>query len=100
TQVDDLPVWSVVCFRIQRRHQGRGLTRMLLSAALEYAEERGAPALQGYPVDVPAGARSHPTSSYPGIAAVFEQAGFERVSPTRSTSGGVPRVLVRRSLPR
>src|SRR4030042_6556452 len=40
--VDDLPVWSVVCFFVARNHRRQGLTVALLKAAVAYARSRGA----------------------------------------------------------
>src|SRR5689334_21187300 len=36
-KLDDVPVWSIVCFVVSRRARGRGLTATLLDAAIEYA---------------------------------------------------------------
>jgi GNAT superfamily N-acetyltransferase len=95
--VDDLPVWSVWCLRVRPGHRGRGISRALLEGAVAYAEECGAPAVEGYPVDN-RGARVDLTMAYVGTRALFEQAGFEKVADTRAVSGGFPRVLVRRAL--
>jgi GNAT superfamily N-acetyltransferase len=37
--VDDAPVWSVVCFFIDRRVRRQGVTLGLLNAAVEYAQD-------------------------------------------------------------
>ena len=41
--IDAAPVWSVVCFFVDRRARRAGLTRGLLRAAVAYAGERGGP---------------------------------------------------------
>lgn len=76
-RIDDLPVWSVVCFFVERRARGQGLAVQLLRAAVAYAAERGAVAVEGYPVE--------PDQSYRfmGAPAVFERAGFHQVATTR-----------------
>lgn len=80
---DDRTVWSVVCFYVPRTQRGRGLTAALLDGAVAHAVDRGASALEGYPV-VPGRARS--ADLFPGVPSVFERAGFTEVaapSPTR-----------------
>jgi GNAT superfamily N-acetyltransferase len=47
---DDDSVWTVTCFVVRAGFQGRGLTRVLVRAAVEFARERGARALEGYPM--------------------------------------------------
>ena len=42
-RIDDLPVWSVVCFVVSKRERGQGLTSQLLDAAMAYAVDHGAP---------------------------------------------------------
>ncbi|MFT4216463.1 MAG: GNAT family N-acetyltransferase [Micropruina sp.] len=49
--VDDLDVWSVWCFRVRPGYRGQGVTRELLTGAVAFAEEQGALAIEGYPVD-------------------------------------------------
>ena len=49
--VDDVPVWSVVCFVVPGPFRGKGVASGLLRGAVEYSEKMGAPALEAYPVD-------------------------------------------------
>jgi GNAT superfamily N-acetyltransferase len=95
--VDDLPVWSVWCIRVRPGHRGQGLSHRLLEGAVAYARDRGAPAVEGYPVDNQ-GARVDTTMAYVGTRTLFERAGFTKAADTRSVSGGFPRVLMRMSL--
>jgi GNAT superfamily N-acetyltransferase len=95
--VDDLPVWSVWCFRVRAGHRGRGIARALLDGAVTFAREHGAPALEGYPVDN-AGEKVDLTMAYVGTRGLFEGAGFTLAAPTDSVSGGFPRVLMRHDL--
>ena len=92
--VDDLPVWSVWCIRVRPGHRGTGISRPLLDGAVEYARSRGAPAVEGYPVDNQ-GAKVDRTMAYVGTRGLFEQAGFTVASSTESVSGGFPRALMR-----
>jgi GNAT superfamily N-acetyltransferase len=95
--VDDLPVWSVWCIRVRPGHRGRGIARPLLEGAVEYAREKGTPAVEGYPVDN-RGAKVDLTMAYVSTLSLFERAGFRKVSDTDSVSGGFPRVIMRREL--
>lgn len=92
--VDDLPVWSAWCIRVRPGHRGRGISHALLAGAVAYAVERGAPAVEGYPVDNQ-GAKVDLTMAYVGTRALFEQAGFTLAARTDATSAGFPRVVMR-----
>jgi GNAT superfamily N-acetyltransferase len=95
--VDDLPVWSIWCIRVRPGHRGRGISHTLLEGAVEYARSKGAPAVEGYPVDN-RGAKVDLTMAYVGTRSVFEAAGFTLASATDAVSGGFPRVVMRRDL--
>jgi GNAT superfamily N-acetyltransferase len=95
--VDDLPVWSLWCIRVRPGHRGQGISHALIEGAVEFARERGAPAIEAYPLDN-RGAKVDLTMAYPGILKNFEAAGFTRAAETTSILNGFPRVLVRRDL--
>jgi GNAT superfamily N-acetyltransferase len=95
--VDDLPVWSAWCLRVRPGHRGKGIAHRLLEGAVAYARSKGAPAVEGYPVDND-GRRVDLTMAYVGTRAVFERAGFHKAADTSAVSGGFPRVLMRRDL--
>jgi GNAT superfamily N-acetyltransferase len=92
--VDDLPVWSVVCFLTRPGFRRRGIAAALLAGAVSYARDCGAPALEGYPVDA-AGARIDSTFAYVGTTSMFEAAGFRRIADTSARSARRPRVVMR-----
>lgn len=69
----------------------------LIDGAVTYAKERGAPAIEGYPVDNDGGAVNQ-TMMYVGTRGLFESAGFERAADTGSVLDGFPRVLMRLDL--
>jgi GNAT superfamily N-acetyltransferase len=94
---DDLPVWSIVCFKVRVGHRRRGVARALLEGAIDYARSMGAPALEAYPIDAD-GARLDVAFSYVGFTSMFEAAGFERITETAAKSAGRPRILMRRVL--
>ncbi|GAA5173208.1 GNAT family N-acetyltransferase [Pseudonocardia eucalypti] len=95
--VDDLPVWSVWCFRVRAGHRGRGIAHALLDGAVDFAREHGAPAIEGYPVDNQ-GRKVDLTMAYVGTRGLFDAAGFTLASRTDSVSGGFLRVIMRRTL--
>lgn len=95
--VDDLPVWSVVCFVVRTGYRRRGLADELLHEAVVYAAAQGAPALEGYPVET-GGARLSTSLAYVGTTGMFERAGFTRVARTDATSARRPRWVMRRDL--
>jgi GNAT superfamily N-acetyltransferase len=75
--IDDTPVWSIVCFFVDRGYRRRGLGLPLIKAAVDYAKKHGAKVVEAYPT-VPRTGEVPPTSSYMGIPSVFEKAGFEK----------------------
>jgi len=95
--VDDLDVWSVFCIRVRPGHRKAGIAHHLLRGAVGFAEENGAPAIEGYPLDN-RGQRIESTMAYVGTVGLFEAAGFTKASDTTSVLDGFPRVLMRRPL--
>jgi GNAT superfamily N-acetyltransferase len=91
-------VWSVICFVVDRAARGRGLSSMLLSAAVDYATDNDAAVLEAYPAVVPAGERIPTSATSLGVESLFLAAGFSRVAETSSSAAGCPRVVVRRHL--
>lgn len=96
-KIDDVPVWSVVCFVVSKSERGQGLTSLLLDAATTYAVEHGAPGLEAYPVDAGDG-RVPAALGYTGLLSTFEAAGFRVVHQIDSPQSKVRRVIVRREL--
>jgi GNAT superfamily N-acetyltransferase len=95
-RLDDVDVWSIVCFVVSKSERGQGLTRQLLDAAMKYAIKHGAPALEAYPVDPGAG-RVPAALGYTGLLSTFKAAGFKVVREIDSPQSSVRRVIVRRN---
>lgn len=70
-------VWSLPCFVVRRQYRGRGLTAVLVKAAVEYIHSRGGGILEAYPWDT--ADRKAPTTVYTGLASTFARLGFEVV---------------------
>lgn len=83
--VDDQPVWSVSCLFVARAYRRHGLSAALLTAAVEFAAERGATIVEGYPVE-PRSSQQPPPFVWTGVVSAYHRAGFTEVarnSPTR-----------------
>lgn len=84
-RIDDEPVWSVPCVYVARSHRGRGLSTALIEAACDWAAERGAKVIEGYPVPAKPGVSST-SYAFTGYEKTFARAGFREVVrryPTR-----------------
>jgi GNAT superfamily N-acetyltransferase len=89
--VDDKPVWSIVCFFVDREARGRGVSEGLLQGAIDYARSRGATLVEAYPVDKPD--PSHPDFMFFGAKRMYDRAGFKEVARRKEN-----RPVVRRAL--
>jgi GNAT superfamily N-acetyltransferase len=96
--IDDVPVWSIVCFVVSRRARGQGIAAGLLDATVEYARDHGAIALEAYPVEVPEGERIASANAYRGTLTMFERAGFTVVERRKWNATSPVRPIVRLSL--
>ncbi|SFW85793.1 GNAT family N-acetyltransferase [Amycolatopsis australiensis] len=96
--LDDLPVWSVICFVVRAPYRRRGVSAALLDGAVEYARSCGAPAVEGFPVDTE-GARISSSAAHVGTATLFAAAGFQRIRPTAARADRRVRWLMRLDLP-
>jgi ribosomal protein S18 acetylase RimI-like enzyme len=76
--VDDLPVWSIICFVVPSQYRGQGVARSLLDGAIAYAKKRGATLLEAYPVDK--SGRSSDDAMWFGAKSMYDAAGFEEVA--------------------
>lgn len=95
--VDDVDVWSVWCIRVRPGHRKSGISHDLLRGAVDFARKRGAPAIEGYPVDN-GGEKVDLTMAYVGTRKLFEDEGFTKAADTDSVLDRFPRVLMRRDL--
>jgi GNAT superfamily N-acetyltransferase len=71
-------VWSLLCFVVKVGHRRQGTAAALLEAAVRYAREHGAAAVEGYPVDT-GGGRANSASVYVGVSSMFRAAGFTEI---------------------
>jgi GNAT superfamily N-acetyltransferase len=76
----DEAVWAVTCFAVRKGYRGRGLTYPLARATVGFARERGARALEAYPMITQPGKEITWGEVHVGARQVFEDAGFVEVS--------------------
>jgi GNAT superfamily N-acetyltransferase len=76
----DDSVWAVTCFVTRAGFRRRGISRALARAAVDFARERGARALEGYPLLTQNGRGFILGELHVGARSVFEAAGFAEVS--------------------
>lgn len=84
-RVDETPVWAITCLFVARPLRRMGISVALLREAVRYARRKGAPAVEGYPVE-PKTERFADAFAWTGLASAFGNAGFKEVarrSPTR-----------------
>ena len=81
---EDDGVWSVTCFVTRTGYRRRGVSAALAQAAIGFARDRGARAVEGYPMRVPPGKDITWGEMFVGSASAFADAGYVEVSaPTK-----------------
>ena len=75
-KLDDIPVWSLVCFFVAKEYRGGGVMGDLVSAAIDYVRNQGGKIIEAYP-SRPRGRRLAPVTSFMGLPSVYEKAGFK-----------------------
>ena len=76
----DDSVWAVTCFVTRAGFRRRGISRALAQAAVDFARERGARALEGYPMITRPGQEIQWGELHVGSRSIFADAGFAEVS--------------------
>ncbi|GAB1644702.1 GNAT family N-acetyltransferase [Krasilnikovia sp. MM14-A1259] len=76
----DPGVWAVTCFVTRTGFRRRGVSRALAAAAVDHARERGARALEGYPIITRPGRTYAWGELYVGSRSIFAAAGFTEVA--------------------
>lgn len=94
-RVDDEEVWVIPCITVRPNARGRGIAVALIRAAVDYAFEHGAPAVEAY---ARAGeARVGDDNAFYGTEPLFRRAGFTAIrGPLENVpSNWTPRVTMR-----
>jgi len=80
---DTSDVWSIICFFINRKWRGKGLSLGLLKAAIKAMRKRGVKILEAYPsTTTKDGRRLSASSAWTGPLKIFEKMGFKTVQST------------------
>ena len=79
-RVDDKPVWSIVCFFVDKRFRGLGVMKLLIEAAVEHVAKSGGKIVEAYPIEPKEKKRFLPVFVYTGLASAFQKAGFIEVA--------------------
>ena len=98
----DESVWAVTCFITRAGYRRLGVSRALARAAVDFARQRGARALEGYPMITEPGREVTWGELHVGSRSIFVDAGFTEVThPTLRrvvmridfSAGGTPHAL-------
>ncbi len=88
-RVDDKPVWSIVCFFVDKPARKQGLMTEMLRGAVSHAKKHGAKFVEGYPIDMQTeklvGQKLNSYAGYMGIASAFRKVGFVEVGRASET---------------
>jgi hypothetical protein len=80
----DPGVWAVTCFVTRTGFRRRGVSRAVARATVGFARERGARAVEGYPMILQPGQEMVWGELYVGTRGMFADAGYAEVSrPTK-----------------
>ena len=94
-RVDTVDVWVIPCITVRKTARGRGIALASIEAAVAYAAEKGAPAVEAYPRA--GSARTGDDNAFYGTEPLFRRAGFRviRTPPENYPRNWVPRVTMR-----
>jgi GNAT superfamily N-acetyltransferase len=83
-RIDAEPVWSIVCFFIAKQYRWKGLSKLMIRGAVEYAKERGARIVEAYPLDKRE-SRHIALEAFTGFATTFLKMGFTQAARRSKT---------------
>ena len=91
-RIDDKPVWSIVCFYINKNYRKKGLSIELLNAAKKYVKKNKGKIIEGYPVE-PKKGKTADVFAWTGLASAFKKAGFKEIE-RRSETRPIMRIVL------
>jgi GNAT superfamily N-acetyltransferase len=74
-KIDEIPVWSISCFFIDKAYRKQGVSTWLIQAAIDYVKRRGGNTLEAYPVE-PKKKHTPPAFAWTGLASAFKKVDF------------------------
>ena len=92
-RIDDKPVWSVVCFFINKNYRKKGLSVELLNAVKNYVKMNKGKIIEGYPVE-PKSGKTADVFAWTGLASAYKKAGFNEVA-RRSETRPIMRYIIK-----
>jgi GNAT superfamily N-acetyltransferase len=88
-RIDDKPVWSIVCFYVNKAYRLQGIMEALIHGAVDYARQNEAKIVEAYPIDMQtsqlSGHKLTGDGGYMGIASIFRKEGFVQVGRASDT---------------
>ena len=88
-RIDEKPVWSIPCFYIKKEFRRKGLSRLMIAAAIEFARKNNVIALEAYP-SIPYSQQAPGPFLWTGVLSAFIENGFKLVQ-----TNGKTRAMVR-----
>jgi GNAT superfamily N-acetyltransferase len=76
----DDSIWAVTCFFTRAGYRRQGISRLLACAAIDFARDRGARALEGYPMIAKRGQDIPWGELHVGSRSIFAAAGFTEIN--------------------
>jgi GNAT superfamily N-acetyltransferase len=77
---EDDRVFAVTCFVVRKGFRKQGISRALAAATVDFARERGASAVEAYPMTTEPGKEVIWGQLFVGSVGIFEDAGYSEVS--------------------
>ena len=75
----DASIWSVTCVLVRAGYRGRGIAHALARAAVDFARQRGARAVEAYPMITLPGQEISWDEIHVGTRSIFAEAGMSQV---------------------
>ena len=82
--LDNLPVWSISCFFVEKNYRHKGLSTQMIKAAVDYVKENGGSVVEAYPVE-PKKDKMPDAFAWTGLASSFIKAGFKECARRSET---------------
>ena len=79
--VEDPGVWGISCFVVRTGYRRKGVSAVLLDAAIQYSRLQGARVLDACPVET--STKKTASALYHGVASAFQKRGFQEVARRR-----------------
>jgi GNAT superfamily N-acetyltransferase len=82
--LDNLPVWSISCFFVEKNYRHKGLSTQMIKAAVDCVKKNGGSVVEAYPVE-PKKDKMPDAFAWTGLASSFIKAGFKECARRSET---------------